>query len=120
MSALVSTLGEGRRAEAADIPVPVQLGEHSEPRGQLGCEERDGLTWRYVPSGEGTRLGALYVVINASVGHTRMGRGGVPTALSRFRSHRSLIVHPAPRIIRAPVPNRAMYVRGTDGGALSA
>jgi len=31
-----------------------------------------------------------------------------------------LIVHPAPRIIRAPVPNRAMYVRGTDGGALTA
>lgn len=47
-------------------------------------------------------------------------RGGVPTAVSKFRSHRSLIVHPAPRIINAPVPNRVMYVRGTDGGALSA
>jgi hypothetical protein len=40
--------------------------------------------------------------------------------LSRFRSHRSLMVHPAPRMINAPVPNRMVYFRGTDGGALSA
>ena len=44
----------------------------------------------------------------------------VPTALSRFRSHKSLMVHPAPRIIRAPVPNRMVYFRGMDGGALDA
>ena len=43
-----------------------------------------------------------------------------PTALSRFRSHRSLMVHPAPRMINAPVPKRRMYFRGTDGGTLSA
>ena len=43
-----------------------------------------------------------------------------PTALSRFRSHRSLIVHPAPRMINAPVPKRKMYFRGTDGGTLCA
>jgi hypothetical protein len=46
--------------------------------------------------------------------------GDSPTAVSKFRSHRSLMVHPAPRIIKAPVPNRVMYVRGTDGGALRA
>jgi hypothetical protein len=46
--------------------------------------------------------------------------GDSPIAVSKFRSHRSLMVHPAPRMIKAPVPNRVMYVRGTDGGALSA
>lgn len=30
------------------------------------------------------------------------------------------MVHPAPRMINAPVPKRTMYFRGTDGGALSA
>lgn len=30
------------------------------------------------------------------------------------------MVHPAPRMINAPVPNRMVYFRGTDGGALSA
>ena len=44
----------------------------------------------------------------------------VPTALSRFRSQRSLIVQPAPRMMSAPVPNRSVYLSGTDGGALSA
>lgn len=43
-----------------------------------------------------------------------------PTALSRFRSHRSLMVHPAPRMINAPVPKRRIYFRGTDGGTFSA
>ena len=55
---------------------------------------------------------------------TREGRDLVerdaPTALSRFRSHRSLIMHPAPRMINAPVPKRRMYFRGTDGGTLCA
>lgn len=111
----------GRVRISADIPIPVQLREHGESRGQLGREERDGLAWRYVSSSEGARFGALYVRWIVSRGGTRIrSPSGVPTALSRFRSHRSLIVHPAPRITRAPVPNRAMYVRGTDGGALSA
>jgi hypothetical protein len=48
---------------AADIPVPVQLREYSEPSGQLGREERDGLAWRYVPSGKGTRFSALCVCL---------------------------------------------------------
>ena len=30
------------------------------------------------------------------------------------------MVHPAPRMMSAPVPNRSMYFSGTDGGALSA
>jgi hypothetical protein len=57
----------------ADTPIPVQLREHSEPRGQLGREERDGLSWRYVPSGEGTRFGALCVRRHVSRGGTRIG-----------------------------------------------
>jgi hypothetical protein len=60
--------------------------------------------------------------INVSV--SAQGTGGgpacAPTALSRFLSQRSLIVHPAPRMINAPVPKSAMYFRGTDGGASSA
>ena len=30
------------------------------------------------------------------------------------------MMHPAPRMISAPVPNRRVYFSGTDGGALSA
>lgn len=30
------------------------------------------------------------------------------------------MVHPAPRMINAPVPKRRMYFRGTTGGTLSA
>ena len=56
---LRSALGKVRTP--ADIPIPVQLREHGEPRGQLGCEKRDGLAWRYVPSSEGTRFGAFCV-----------------------------------------------------------
>jgi hypothetical protein len=57
----------GRRAEggvdadADDAPVPVQLREHGEPRGQLRREERDGLARHDVAAREGTRFGALCV-----------------------------------------------------------
>ena len=48
------------------------------------------------------------------------GNGGnawnLPTALSRFLSHISLIVHPAPRIISAPAPKSPRYVKGVDMG----
>jgi hypothetical protein len=63
------------RSYSHNLPVPVQLGEHGEPRGQLGREERDGLTWRYVPSGEGTRFGALYVVVDVSCQSYMHGAG---------------------------------------------
>ncbi len=115
----------GMDADADDAPVPVQLREHGEPRGQLRREERDGLARHDVPAREGTRFGALCVgwvhVSNVSVApKERSGPACAPTALSRFLSQRSLIVHPAPRIINAPVPKSAMYFRGTDGGASSA
>ena len=88
---------------------------------------------RDVPPRERTRLGALYCAADddllASEKKNRLGEKRVitgvvgacaPTALSKFRSHRSLMVHPAPRMMNAPAPNRAMYFRGTDGGALCA
>ena len=61
-----------------------------------------------------------YKLVRVGTGREGGANRDVPTAVSKFRSHRSLMVHPAPRIIKAPVPNRVMYVRGTDGGALSA
>ena len=62
-----------RARSYSDIPVPVQLRKHGEARSQLGREERDGLTWGYVPSGEGTRFGALCVVVDTSVGQCMHG-----------------------------------------------
>ena len=49
----------------------------------------------------------------------KAGRGS-PTPLSKFRSHISLIVHPAPRITNAPIPKRLRYVKGVVTGRLSA
>lgn len=43
-------------------------------------------------------------------------RYDAPTALSNFLSQRSLIVQPAPRIMRAPVPNKLRYVSGVVQG----
>ena len=43
-----------------------------------------------------------------------------PTPLSRFRSHISLIVHPAPRMTNAPTPKRLRYIRGVVIGRPSA
>ena len=44
----------------------------------------------------------------------------VPTPLSKFLSHISLMVHPAPRITRAPSPNRLKYVNGVVNGVSKA
>jgi hypothetical protein len=38
------------------------------------------------------------------------------TRLSRFLSHRSLIVHPAPRITTAPTPKRPSMEKSWEGG----
>jgi len=45
-----------------DVPVPVQLREHSEARCQLWSEERDGLTRRDIAPRERTRLGTFCAV----------------------------------------------------------
>jgi len=47
-------------------------------------------------------------------------QNNVPTDLSRFLSHISLIVQPAPRITSAPMPNMLMHVKGTVYGSWSA
>ena len=47
-----------------------------------------------------------------------MGRNRVrATCGSRFRSQRSLIVHPAPLITRAPVKKRAVVLMTAEGAA---
>jgi hypothetical protein len=48
--------------------------------------------------------------------YVETGLTSSPTDLSKFLSHMSLIVQPAPLITSAPIPHRLIYVKGTLGG----
>jgi len=103
----------------------------------LSCNPRNPTAWGIVTSlfaiGRVLVLSAVIIqgqnqaYTNTTPEHTIIlnrvfGRAGEdsPTPLSKFRSHMSLIVHPAPRITNAPTPKRLKYARGVVIGRLSA
>ena len=103
------------------IPIHIELKQNCKAGRKLNAEETDGLSRRKVSSGKGSIFGPFCEYARSqALGSMTKYRVSVPTALSSLRSHRSFIVHPAPRIINAPMPKRLMNVRGTLGGALSA
>lgn len=98
-------------------PVPIQLQQHTEADGELRAEKDERLARRDVPSREGARTRAC------CEGVSRAGASAqnhAPTALSRFRSHMSLIVQPAPRMTSAPRPKSAVAASGAVYGSCSA
>lgn len=71
-------------------------------------------------SGLSLVLSAVYCPLNVPEHGLGAYVDYAPTLLSRFLSHMSLIVHPAPRITSAPMPNRLRYVSGTVRGVCRA
>jgi len=106
------------------LPIPVQLSQNRQPRTQLQPKEPDSLTNRYFSIRHRTRFSPFYnpkLITTISKGQTQRPRGRhVPTPLSKFRSHISLIVHPAPRMTNAPMPNKVRYVKGVVMGRCNA
>ena len=113
--------GRVRGSAAADAPVRIQLREHAEPRGQLPSQKHERLLLGDVPPRERPilRAGCAHWEVSTSDEKLENMRRA-PTALSRFLSHMSLIVQPAPRMTSAPRPNRLMYVSGAVYGSSSA
>lgn len=109
--------------EAKVEPVHVELREDAESGRELDSEERGRLEGRDIPSSERSELGASWQEARSMSQRSRRVFGcrttsaGAPTCLSILRSHMSLIVHPAPRMSRAPVPKRAVYQMGVETGA---
>lgn len=113
------------------LPIPVQLGQNRQPRTQLQPKEPNSLRNRHVSVRHRTRFSSFYnpkstttISKDQSPKTARMYAGkigkGVPTPLSKFRSHISLIVHPAPRMTNAPIPNKVRYVKGVVMGRCNA